>query len=279
VQVQLGKVDSAEEHALRALEIRRARLGDHRDTATSLTVLGKIARRRQDVAAAVAYNEEALAMRRRIFDADSPAIGDSLKRLGVLQRDAGNLEASEKLLREALANWTSILGETHPDVGGLCLDLAHTLRQARKYDEAAALCIAARDKFAAKFGPTSSRIREARDVLIGVRLEVEDWTGAQALIEEGLAVERAAHPEGSLLQIYLAAQLGATLITQGRTQEAEELLLAGWKAMESRTDLFPENKLLVLDSLVRLYVTLGDEESAERYRVLAAGLRGPFDSR
>src|SRR5204863_347356 len=79
-------------------------------------LLATVARRQKDVAAAIAYNEEALAMRRRIFDTSSPAIGDSLRRLGVVQRDAGNLEASETLLREAVANWSSILGDAHPDV-------------------------------------------------------------------------------------------------------------------------------------------------------------------
>lgn len=268
----MSKFDAADEHIRRALEIRRARLGEHRDTATSLTVLANIARVRRDFPLAIQCSEEALAMRRRMFDADSPAIGDSLRRLGMVLRDSGDLAAAEPMQREGLALWRRTLGDEHPDTRAAAFELGKTLRRRGNYDEARELVTVTWEQRSAISGPRASATREARDELIGILLDLEDWPSARKVLEDTIALEEPVLPAGHVLLTYLKAQLGAVLLAEGNIEEAQPLLLAGWEAIGNRPDIFVENKLTLLTPLTKLATALGDTEGAERYRKIAADL-------
>ena len=280
VELDRNKVDLAQTHALRALEIRRARLGEHRDTATALT-LATVARRQKDLAASVGYNEEALAMRRRLFDASSPAIGE----LPPAARGRAVRRGEPRGFREAAARSGREL-EQQP---GRCTSRRrHRAPGARPHAATAARL--RRGHRAVQRGARPAAVAEVRPHVVadarGARSADRSAHGRRGLDRRagdhrGRArgrARRAAQGRASADLPRRAARRDADHAGVA-TSEAEELLLAGWKAMGERKDLFAENKLFLLDHLVRLYVTLGDEDAAERYRVLAAGLRGPFDSR
>jgi hypothetical protein len=73
------------------------------------------------------------------------------------------LEESERLLRESAAIYASVFGEAyadHPDVGYPLVNLAKTLRDQRRYDEAEAAARRAQAVFTTAFGadhPTTAR--------------------------------------------------------------------------------------------------------------------------
>jgi hypothetical protein len=72
---------------------------------------------------------------------------------------------------------------------------------------------------------------------------------------------------------YTGAQLGAALVGLERYDEAEPLLLAGWKAIGDDPRMWAVNKLLILDNLVALYTARGDEAAVALYRDKADALR------
>ena len=89
-------------------------------------------------------------------------------------------------------------------------------------------------------------------------------------LREGRA--RATNQVGPM-NAYLGALQGAALAGLGRYEEAEPLLLEGWRVMSPDERLWAVNKLAVLDALVAFYVAVEDEQQANVYRELAAPLR------
>jgi len=270
---QLGLAAEAEVDARRALQLRRRALGDHRDTATALTTLGAVLAgtgRRTEARAAF---EEALAMRRKVLPDATAAIGDSIRRLGSLARDEGDLATAETLYTEALENWRAELATDHPDVADVMFDLARVKRL--RGDAAGARPLAeevVRIRIA-KFGIANGNTLAARDELASVLLDVKDWTAAETLLREAVALYEQKLRPGHPVIAYTGAQVGAALLGQGRVDEAEPLLLAGWAAIGEDPKFWAVNKLFLLDHLVLLYEARGDEERAATYRAKAAALR------
>ncbi len=272
-ETQRGHADQAESLSRRALEIREKHLGDHRDTATSLSALGSILLGRGDRVGARDLLERALEMRKRVFPEGSAAIGDSQRRLGDLERSSGNLEHAEELFRACLDNWLRALGPDHVDLADTYVDLAKTLRAQNRTAEARPLlerAVALRSK---SLGEASPSTNEARDELILVLFELRDFAAVEPLARSTYELYQRTLRAGHPATAYTGAQLGAALAGLGKLDEAEPLLLAGWKAIGDDPRFWAVNKLFLLDHLVALYVAKGDEASASTYRAKAEALR------
>jgi len=272
-ELVLGMNEPALEHAQRALELRRKLFGDHRDTATALATMGTALIAVQQPEEARLQFEESLAMRRKVLPSDNPGIGDCLWRLGKLSRDQGELERAERLLREAMANWKHSLGEDHPDIAGIEIDLADVLGKRKKFAEARALLEGALASRVKTFGEISGGASEARDALATLLLHSGEWQDAEDLLRNLIPKLEAKLPAGHPLLAYTGAQLGAALVGQERLDEAEPLLLAAWKAIGEDPRVWAVNKLLILDNLITLHLARGDEAGAQTWREKAALLR------
>ncbi len=268
-----NQLDEAEELAQRALAVRRKLLGAHRDTATALTTLAVVKAARGEVDNARALLKESLEMRLEVFGPDSSAIGDSLRRMGKLELDSGQLDAADKLLSDALESWKKSLRPEHVDLALIELDLARIRQLRAQWPEAAALFEHALALQAAAYGETNPNTNDTRDRLISTWIQAKDFSHAEALLREILPKYEADSPKGSAMVAYTGAQLGAVLVRQERFDEAEPLLLAGWKAIGENPRMWAVNKLLILDHLILLYEARGDEASAQLYREKAAKLR------
>ena len=268
-----GQLEAAETHARRALETRRRLLGEHRDTATALAVMGSILAQGGERDEAEELLQESLEMRRKVLPPDSAAIGDSLRRLGSVARDRGDRAEAERDFREALDNWGRNLPADHPDLASLRFDLGNLLGGEGRSDEARECLEACLRTREALFGPTAGPTNEARDALINLLLGDHDWTEAEerirAILPEYERTLRSGHP----VIAYTGAQLGVALVGQGRYEEAEPLLLAGWKAIGEDSRYWAVNKLLILDGLIALATALEDEEGAREWSAKAAALR------
>jgi CHAT domain-containing protein/tetratricopeptide (TPR) repeat protein len=130
-----------------ALRFRRERAAgrDDADTATSLDNLAVVCLRLGDLAAAESYAAEALAVRRRLFPGDNPAVARTLNNLAGVKEKRGGHAASRALYREALGMWRAVhAGRPHVDVA-ICLDnlagvafRAGDVREAERYAREAA---------------------------------------------------------------------------------------------------------------------------------------------
>ncbi|MBI5363862.1 MAG: serine/threonine protein kinase [Planctomycetes bacterium] len=273
VELELGAVDDAEEHARHALDVRRAGLGDHRDTATALNTMGSVLQARGKRAEAREHVEAALAMRRRVLPEGNAGLGDCYDRLGGLARDDGDLDGAKRWYGEAVANWERTLGQEHLDLARARADLGKVLRLQGDFAGARTLVESALRVFVAKLGATNPGSNDLRDQLITITLAQEDWPAAETLLRESIALYERTGKPGSPLVAYTGAQLGIALTGLGRMDEAEPLLLAGWAAIGENPKFWAVNKLVILDGLIVLYTLRGDTDSADAYREKAAALR------
>ena len=273
VEMELDMLDEAERHARRALEVRRAAHGDHRDTATALATLSSVHARRGRQAEARSAIEESLAIRRKVLPEGSAAFGDCYDRLASLARDEGDLDEARRLFGEAIANWERTLGLEHPDLARARFELGKVLRLQGDLDGAFAAVEKALATRVARLGATNPASNEARDELVTIALARKDWLAAEALLREVLTMYEQKLPAGHALLAYTGAQLGIALTGQGRLDEAEPLLLAGWKAIGEDPKFWAVNKLVILDGLVELHTARGDADQAAVYRERADALR------
>jgi len=265
-----GEGERSESYARKALDLRRRFLGDHRDTATSLMSVGNALRQRKVYAEARPLLEEGLAMRRKVFGPDSSPVGASLRRLAWLSSDEGDLATAERLLLESTANWEKSLGPDHRDLADNWIALAEIMSATDRSGEARALLERALALRIDQLGSTAAQTSSVRDALITHLLAARDWRAAEELLRAALPVLEAKLTAGHPLVPYTGAQLGAALVGLENYDEAEPLLLAGWKAIGDDPKMWAVNKLLILDNLVALYSARGDAASVALYREKAA---------
>jgi serine/threonine protein kinase len=266
----VGRPDEGEPLLRHALEIRRRVLGEHVDTATLLVSLAVLRGDRGDLIEARALHLEALEMRLRLLGPDSPAVGDSKARLGRLAMSEGDPQRAEAFLREALANWEAALGADHPDVSAVWYYLGTALRAQGRLDEARQALERALALQEPTFGIDGPVTRDTRDEWYRLLLEQQEFEPLLVALREARA--RVTNQVGPM-SAYLGALQGAALAGLGRYEEAEPLLLEGWRVMGPDERLWTVNKLAVLDALVAFYLAVEDPEQADVYRELAAALR------
>jgi len=136
-QETAGQFADAERALRDALALQqRVYKGANTDVARTLDVLAW-AVREHDLHAAIPLMETAVAMQRKLWGAEPyPDYADALNDFGLLLREEGDYDQSEKVLQESLAMYRRLLGDRHPNVGNALNNLG--LVQHRKGDLATA---------------------------------------------------------------------------------------------------------------------------------------------
>ncbi len=255
-------VDRAEPLARRGLELRRRRLGEHRDTATALTVVADVEIQRDRLDAAEALLEEARAMRARVYGERHVAVGESLSRLGSLMtRQRRNAEA-EARLRDALSILREGLEPGNTDLGRALLPLGRLVRQRGAAEEALPLLREAFELYHAKFGPLRYETMESRDEYMLALLDLERWPQAEALLLATLPVLDDKLKPDHPLRFYARVQYGYVLSGLGRHAEGRREALAGWERLQENRSLFRETRVLCLRWIASILRAQGDEQAA-----------------
>jgi serine/threonine-protein kinase len=128
-----GQFADAERNLRDALAIQeRLDKGANTDTARTLGSLAW-AVREHDLNEAIPLMQRAVAMQRQLWGNEPyPDYADALNDFGLLLRDQGDYDQSEKVLQESLAMYRRLLGDRHPLLGNALNNLA--LVQERKGD-------------------------------------------------------------------------------------------------------------------------------------------------
>jgi len=123
-----GRFAEAERSLRGALELQRHVFrGPNEDTARTLQVLAWAIRER-DLNEAVPLMRSAVAMQRSLWGAEPyPDYAAAVNDLGLMLRDKGDYDQSEKLLRESLAMERRLVGDKHPALALALNNLALTL--------------------------------------------------------------------------------------------------------------------------------------------------------
>lgn len=117
---RLGREDAAMAMLRQALAMDR-RNGDEEGIYVTLTSIGNIERRKDQLEAAVTTLSEALALRKRILDSGDPKLAYGYFERGRALLDAKRFAEARADLEAAFSIWSSVYPEDHPDLAA-CLE-------------------------------------------------------------------------------------------------------------------------------------------------------------
>lgn len=271
VNSQLGRFAEAEQMLRRALELRRARLGDtHADVAATLTHLSDVLAQSGRMDEARRLSREALAIQRRVLGPNHPDVAVAL---ATMAGRAPDLAAAESLYRAARDIQRVALGPYDRAVALTDRDLAGILQARGKYDEAEAmlresLAIVERDS-----GPDHASAAMGM-VVLGDLLRVYRNRPAEAesLYDRALGILR---PESSDRPSRLVGALsGLEHLTHGRGDHvraeafAREILDAHRRSLGTEHPITTE----AMEGIAEHLAARGRYVEAERVLLEAAGL-------
>lgn len=268
------------------LSAQKEKLGaTHLDVARTAAELGLLyftAQPRSNDAGqnAIAFSEEALAIRKQLLGADDPLIVESLKNLGVIYRWQKRSAEEEAIYRELLSIQKQTLGDDHLAVAGCLTDIATSLRAQNRIAEAESL---ARHSLVIRrkaLGDDHADVLDNMILLYDINERLRRFDEAQAALDQVAANQR--QDQMGAFYRHLAFWHRASLEwNQGRRSEALTYLkkaldvsedsLANHRGYDDgrRKALFTD-RLRSLEQLILWQVQLGDLNEAfsavERHR-------------
>jgi hypothetical protein len=109
-------------------------------------------------------------------------------------------------------------------------------------------------------------------------LQRRKWDDAEPLLRESLAIREAKVPD-DWTTFNVRSQLGGALLGQGKSADAEPLLVQGYTGMKERQAKIPPNGRSRLteaaERLVQLYESLGKPAEAAKWRDELATMTRP----
>jgi len=261
-----GREITARELLERSGQQVREDLSQHPEVrARLLESIGRAYRRRGDTEKAISFLEDAVHIRKQMTDNDSAAIVAAMAELAVALRQAGDVESSDKTLRDALQRARSDGLERTPGYakllvnrGRLELD-ASNLPAARRYFEESL------NLYREVLGPRDMEVAVVLLELSRLYQWSEDLQSAERAARDAVAIFGATvaplHPD----RVLAKARLGEVLYLQGRINDASSLFA---DSLKDQIMLFGENSRPVADvrdSLSRIRRAQGQLQEAEEF--------------
>ncbi|MEZ6018035.1 MAG: tetratricopeptide repeat protein [Planctomycetota bacterium] len=301
--VDQRRLAEAEVELRDVVEGRRVVLGArHPQTIFARASLARLAKVRGDYALATSQYEEALRQAREVLGADHPRVFDWLGELGHIRWRTKRFAEAVPFFQEAVECGARILPEGDPRLRLARANLGINLRESGAVEEAVrwleAACLggggAPDERFVGELLATYSeagkadaaldlcraRLAAARASLPAGSVELASKLAdcglqlvrggaaseAEQLLRECLAIRAAAEPD-AWTSWNSRVLLGAALLGQGRRDEAEPLLLAGYRGLIERESSIPSRSRQAIDHaiglLVRLYAEAGAAGDAD----------------
>jgi serine/threonine protein kinase/tetratricopeptide (TPR) repeat protein len=271
----LGLLDRARAELARAVELRRAALGDeHPDT---LVARNNLALALDELGESTDAERE----HRAILDARRRALGDdhvdtltSLNNLACTLDDQGRWDASEPLHREALDRRRRTMGADHADALQSQHNLAASLKMSGRAADALPLLRDVAARRAATLGPDHPRTLASAAVLADALVELGQVDEAATLLRD--AASRCARVFGVDHGHTLAtmSKLSGALRHQRRADEAEAVLA---QALERGVKKFGADHPLALQLQNERAVMLLDAGRAAKAEPVLRDLSGRMD--
>jgi tetratricopeptide (TPR) repeat protein/predicted Ser/Thr protein kinase len=232
--VDQGRFDEAKALYRQSLERSRRIHGEqHPETATRENNLAALYYRMGELAEAATHYENALAVQRELLDPLHPNLLTVQNNLGALYNRLGDHDRAAAILEPTLAARREVLGEQHLEVAVTGYHLANALRGLQRHEAAEAQYRQAIDTMRRAAGERDRRVGVLLNGLAEFRLERGALDAARASVEEALAINLEAWPEGHRTTAHsrlIAARVG---VAQGRLVEAESLARAALAVLDA----------------------------------------------
>ncbi len=271
------KVDQAARFIRQAEAIRRRLLGgQHPDTLESIENVAHVLMRQGVPEQAEERYRESLAGYRRIHGQDHRRVFRSMCCLGGAISAQGRYAEAEPLFREGLAGLQCLAGVTHHETVSCLQGFASALSGQGKLGEHAQAFHEAHALYRRVLGAKDPRTIRSR-VIVGLVLhDQEQWVEAEAWLRETLAViqeESSSLACPGCLTGVATSLVGNCLAGQGRQEEAEQLLLAGYSTLVDAAGPYDDTTLDALARIAQFYDSHGQSERAEAWRAKIAHRR------
>jgi serine/threonine protein kinase/lipopolysaccharide biosynthesis regulator YciM len=273
--MQMGQIDEALREFDEILQARRTVLGgDHPSTLTSINNYAVALYKSGQPLRTVTMLQDLVRTQQRVFGTDNPQTLNFTTNLGAAYREASQLDQAIPLLEKTLKSAEGKLGADHPGTLWTCRELAKTYERAHRENEAERLYRRVVDA-SSRQKPRNDRFyTEALSNLGRCLVHNAKFPEAVERLRECLKIKKSIQPN-DWSTANAQSLLGESLAAQKAFQEAEQLLLAGHKALvESREKILPIERDEVLRDatarLVRLYEALNKPAEAEKWRKVLA---------
>jgi tetratricopeptide (TPR) repeat protein len=231
----VGDLVAAHKYYERALEIRRAVLGEqHPSTATSINYLGMLYQEIGDLPTAREYYQQALSIRRAILGEQHSHTASSLNNLGLLLQAMGELPAARDHLEQALKVKRLVLGDRHADTAscmnnlGVLLKAMGDLAAAREYLEQA---LAIQSSVLVEQHPDTAYTLNNLGTLLN---ETGDLPASRERLEQALTIRLAVLGKQHLDTAQSLNNLGTLLQDMGELPKAREHLEQALAILEAK---------------------------------------------
>jgi tetratricopeptide (TPR) repeat protein len=271
---RVGERDKAQTVLVECWNLQKARLGrEHDRTLYTMNRLGVAYWQKGQLDRSIPLFKELLRIRAKKLGADHEQTINVGANLGVNLKDAGQVKEAIPLFEKAHR-----ASKKHPGLSWAGVNLLESYAQVGEDVRFARLLpevLSEARKTLPKGSPQRAELLARISLLL---LDRKQWTEAEPLIRECLAIREKALPDA--WQTYNSrAQLGAALLGQKKYQDAEPLLLAGFEGMKKRADQIPlpgKPRLKeAAERLVQLYEATNRKDEAARWRKELAAHQTP----
>jgi eukaryotic-like serine/threonine-protein kinase len=208
---------------------------------------------------------QALALDRALYGDRHDRVASAMSQLGGVLLDERRRREAEPLLRQAVA----IIRQNHPEghmhLANALRDLGSELTDAQQWDEAERVWRESADLYARFSGQGSSAYASSASFADYAQSERGDPVQAEQSLRRLLALKYLSDSPKSPIAVRTRMFLGVALLKEGRTQDAEPLLLDAYRAARG-SPFNAVGKRIAASALVSLYETTDRPAEAAKFR-------------
>jgi tetratricopeptide (TPR) repeat protein len=262
-----GELDEAETLHREALSINRELYGEiHPEVSITSSNLALVLQEKREYREAARLLKTHLDMDRKIYGNEHPAVAVALNNLAALMRDMGKLSEAERLHRQSLALRRKLLGADHPDLAASLNNLSLVLEVQGSLDEAEDFQRQAIALVRITLGEEHPHLAISLRNLGHILHLKKDYFAAEEALRESLNIFEKTLPDTHWRRGDTQSLLGYCRAQLGRLDEAEELLLKGYKVVRSAQGEDAPRTVDALRRVIDFYEISGRDVEAAEYR-------------
>lgn len=233
--------------------------------AQMLNTLGKVQGKLGMHEQAFSLLNEALEIRRSIYDSDHLEVAASMNDLGVVLTTQGEFEEAENYLREALDMRLRLSGPESDDPAGSYTALANLIHYRGDYEEAEEMYRKALEILEHSRGPEHHRTAVSMQNLATILHRRGNLAEAEELHRKAISINRNVLGREHPLTAASENNFGLLLVEMGQYSEGADLIRS---ALDTRLQLYGDehpNVLTSMNNLASVLVDMGNYHEGEEY--------------
>ena len=259
-----SEVREARAFHLKSIELRKAELGEHPQTARSRMAYGRYLQQCGDLEAAIRTFTEAVAMLERIYGAEHPNVASCLLYRASAETYLGDGESAIDTCKRAVAIYENTLGVSHRETAVALLYLATAYQRLFRVSEGLEACERALVSYEATYGAQSTALESPLEML-GYLYDLQGrFRKALAAYERLRVIREEAYGSDHPVVARTLNALGQVHRSLGNLDTARRMLERSIEIHEQRLGPEAPQTLVGISDLALLLAQKGQGEEARR---------------